>query len=407
MRFIIIMYANIFLLLNFAMAHKEPAQISGLAMFDDLRPLEVHVFCSLPLLQETFEMDFLGVDLYYESQEDLIKKFILDKKDKFINFEHAGHKLPIFLKDVQLSYDKNDEKLPPGMHFVSDVDLTIIFLFSTPLDIKELTGEWIIFPDVLLDLQKEYGENPDPSNYEISLTYVADNPTTFTSSSSNPSFTWKNRQPNSTKIQVTFLEKKVVIETHLENVIKTLIIGGVLIFLYWTFSTNVKIRKPITILAIVNLLAYVYVNDLDKYDFQKTASLPEGEQLDQLLKNRLGTIYNSLTKKNADDLYEQLGNATNREFLHETFVELHESIFVNTEILKIVDTINIQEARKISENITEAKWSIQAFIRHKNHVHKKDLSYSARFTFEHKDDSWFIADGKILPVYEVAQNDKN
>lgn len=381
--------------------------MSGLAMFDNSRPLEVHVFCSLPLLQENFDIEFLGVDLYHESQADLIRKFILERKDKFIKFYNKDQELPIFLKEVQISYDKSEEELPPGMHFVSDVDLTIIFLFSTPLNASELTGEWIIFPDSLLDLQKEYGENPALKNYEISLTYVADSPSTFTSSSTKPKFTWSNTKEEYKAPPVDFKEKKIVLETHTENAVKVISAGGILIFLFWIFSSSNRARKPITLLATINLLAYVYVNDLGKYQVLKTVALPEGEQLNFLLKNRLGTVYNSLSKKNADLLYDQLGNATNREFLHETFVELYESVFVNTEILKIVDTIEIQEARKLSENIIEAKWSIQAFIRHKNHVHKKDLSYSARFTFDHKDDSWFIADGKILPVYEVAQNDKN
>ena len=94
------------------------------------------------------------------------------------------------------------------MHFVSDVDISIVLLFSTPMHAKELSGKWLIYPDVLLNLEKEYGGNPSTSSYEIALTYVGPETTTFRNSSSKPSFMWKNSGDLTTELKAQMIEKR-------------------------------------------------------------------------------------------------------------------------------------------------------------------------------------------------------
>lgn len=392
-------------MVNFAMAHKEPAKISGLAIYDDSRPLEVHIFCSLSLLQENFEMDFLGVDLYHERQADQLKKFLLKEKDKFIEFQHEAQKLPIFLKEVEISYDENDEPLPPGMHFVSDVDISIVLLISTPMHAKELSGKWLIYPDVLLDLEKEYGGNPSPESYEIALTFVGPETITFRNSSTRPSFVWKNSGGLTTEPKAQMIEKKEIVTNHFDYAFQTAAVGFGLIFLYWVFSNDHKARQAITLLALINLSAYIYMTDFTEYKTIQVAKLPEAKELKPIIKNRLNTIYNSLRISQSEKLYDQLESVASKDFLDESYQDLHKSIFANNEVFKIVEKIDLNNIEKINDYEIKCDWEIQALIRHKNHIHPKNLSYSAIFKLDYKDDKWLITEGQILPVYEFKKND--
>ena len=74
-------------------------------------------------------------------------------------------------------------------------------------------------------------------------------------------------------------------------------------------------------------------------------------------------------------------------------------------MFKIVEKIDLNNIEKINDYEIKCDWEIQALIRHKNHIHPKNLSYSAIFKLDYKDDKWLITEGQILPVYEVKKND--
>ena len=145
------------------------------------------------------------------------------------------------------------------------------------------------------------------------------------------------------------------------------------------------------------------MTDFTEYKTVQAAQLPETKELKPIIKNRLNTIYNCLRISQSEKLYDQLANVASKDFLDKSYQDLHKSIFVNNEVFKIVEKIDLNHIEKINDYEIKCDWEIQALIRHKNHIHPKNLSYSAIFTLDYKDDKWRITEGQILPVYEVSK----
>ena len=57
--------------------HEKPWKVTGQFTYTDNKPLSCHLFCSLSLLQETFDIETLRDDFYEEEMEI----FLLNKKE--------------------------------------------------------------------------------------------------------------------------------------------------------------------------------------------------------------------------------------------------------------------------------------------------------------------------------------
>ncbi|MCM8535303.1 MAG: hypothetical protein NE334_05150 [Lentisphaeraceae bacterium] len=383
------------------MAHKEPAKISGMAIYDDSRPLEVHIFCSLPLLQENFELDFLS-EFYHTNHEEKLEAAIKKNKDAIIQFNSAGKKCESFIKEVKITLDSEKNDLPPNLYFIQNVDIAITLLFSTPIKPQELTGEWLLFPDKLLDAEKEYGGNPKASNYEIALTFVGPETITFKSSSKKPTFNWRN--PNKEEIKDTAREERetLTLRTHTETA--AIIFGGLflLLSLVWVFSPNRKVPKLLLPLLLLVFIFIFFGFDLSETKSVTTYQLPENKLLKPMMHKKLTKIYKTLSIKDKSELYDSLAESTSQSFLNDSYQSLYKSIFVHTDTLKIAENVTVNSIEVLPNNQVKCSWNVEALVQHMNHVHSKNLAYSAIFKLEYNQKSWRILTGSILPDYEVS-----
>ena len=383
------------------MAHKEPAKISGLAIYDDSRPLEVHIFCSLPLLQENFELDYLS-EFYHTNHEEKLEATIKKNKDAFIQFLSDGKKSESFLKEVKITLDEENNDLPPNLHFIQNVDIAITLLFSTPIKPKKLRGEWVFFPDKLLDAEKEYGGNPKASNYEIALTFVGPETTTFKSSSKKPRFEWVN--PNKSEILETAKtqEKLIALRTHAKTALFLFLGSAIFLILIWVFSPNRKVVKTLSPVVLLILICVAFGLDLSETKTLTTYELPENQILQPIIHKKLTKIYKTLSIKDKYELYNVLSESSSQQFLDDSYQSLYKSIFVHTDTLKIAENVIVNKIETLPNNQIKCSWNVEALVQHMNHVHSKNLAYSAIFQLEYVNESWRILKGTILPDYEVS-----
>ena len=402
MKILTIIYLILFHLANFSMAHKQPSEISGLVIYDAARPLEVHIFTSLPLLQEYLELDFIS-DLFHIQQSERLEKAIFKNKDNFIQFSSEGKNLGCFIKKIDITPDIEDQDLPPGLHHSQNIDISITLLFATPLNTKKLKGTWLIFPDSLLDLDKAYGKTINPKMYETSTTIVGPSTNTFTTSSSKPSFQWESITQVSPETPITYRTQEVIRYSH--QTISFTIIGCSLVFmcLVWIFGNHIKTRRLFTAALLTGCLLVVFFTDLKQVTTQKKAILPEGDSLNLLLRNRLQNIYQAITSRNEDKLYNQLSTVSSDKFLHEAYQNFYTSIFINTDTLKIIDKVTIKQIERLDNKRVKCHWEIDAMVRHLNHIHAKNLNFSAEFHFDIQHKKWLISSAHILPIYELSQ----
>ena len=75
--------------------------------------------------------------------------------------------------------------------------------------------------------------------------------------------------------------------SHFDYAFQTAVFGFGLIFLYWVFSNDHKARQAITLPALINLSAYIYMTDFTEYKTIQVAKLPEAKELKPIIKKPL------------------------------------------------------------------------------------------------------------------------
>ena len=379
-------------------AHEKPWKVTGSFMYSEGRPLECHLFTSMALIQETFDIETLRDDFYSEEMEDNIKRWILNVRSRFIDIRHDNIPLEAFIKDITIVPDEDaDANLPPGKYALKDVDISISFLFSVDDKPDELSIKWLYTPEPLLDLLRVEGKRIAPADSEIAVTFTGNDISHYTVSAEAPVFRWKNHPE---KTESIIPQSRTVLVSEPSHRTEILIIGSfLLIALCWAFIRKPLLREVSMGVIGISCCGVLMLVDLN-LKMKKVWFLPEQAQLEEMMTRRLTDIYRGTSSSDPGMLFERLQRAASGEFLDNTFVDLFKSKVEQSETVQMIEKVTLENCITSGDRQVECSWKVKAFILHQGHIHEKDLSYRALFRMSPESGKWLIESGEIIPVYE-------
>ena len=379
-------------------AHEKPWKVNGLFLNSENKPLECHIFCSLSLLSETLNFDFLNNETYNEKQGPILKEAILRNIPKLLLLTQNSQPVPVFLKDLSIDCSLNQEDpLPPGIHRLNDVDVGIVLMFSVTHPLQSLKVDWHLFPDPILDSRKQKNEKVTPADYKVKITMTGEELNTYSLSSSSSSFSWKKGKTN-TQNFVKEATLTRVTSSHAKNSYILLISGAFLAFIMWIFIPAQKLKGAILCSFIIAIILSTFFLDLTQKENYTVKALPTGKELDSLLTSSLTSLYSATPSTTPEMLNKRLAKASINSFYDHSFVSLYKAKVNNPEVETIIEDVKLLKNKRISHNTVECEWSIKAYLRHSAHLHTKNLKFRGKFKMLENGSHWKIETASILPI---------
>ena len=394
-----VFFIIIFLVLPLS-AHEKPWKVTGSFMYSEGRALEAHLFTSLSLIQETFDIETLRDDFYSVEMEENIRKWILHVRTQFIEIRENNIPIEAFIKSISIVPDEDaDSNLPPGKFALKDVDISISFLFSTDEAPSMLAVKWLYTPEPLLDLLRLEGKRIMPDDSEIPVTFTANDIRHYKVSAENPSFKWKN---SAVPLPEIIPEQQRILKHSGSGRNTFLIIFSVfaLTIIAWAFISNPKIRNAVETGVVICGCGIIGFSDSGHKKEVIVRLLPEQSKLEQMISRRLTNIYRGTSSSTPEILFSRLQKAAEGEFLTETFTRLFKSKAEHSDTVQIIEKVNLEKCRISGGNEVECSWTVKAYILHLGHVHEKDLHYKAVFSLGAEFGKWLIKSGNIIPVFK-------
>jgi len=380
-------------------ASEKPWQVSGQFTYEYNKPLACEIFCSLALLQETFDLEMLEDGFYETEMEPTVQQWILHSKKKFIEINYLNQALPVFIKNIEIKLrndvDGDDVK---SSYSLDKVDVVISILFSTPETMHEFDIKWLFFPDPLLRLRNSEGQLVKPENYEVPVTFIGSEIKSVNLSSKDPSYTWLNKPVKLSPIVPQTENKTFYKRSHFSAFMVMLGISVLGAFFSWIIFDRPKIRL-LTMLSVFILgSSFPLFKDLRGIEVRQVYKLPDQYSLELMMSRLLINVYRGPASENPSWMFHQISKASTGKFLDKTFTQIYQSKAENPDTLQIVEDLKIESCEVLGEGRVKCQWTINAHILHLHHIHGKNLRFKAIFKLKPVKGKWLIDTGEIIPV---------